>query len=95
MFQVLGIVAIVVFYVLILVVGLWAAKRSKKTEGMSESEDVMLAGRNIGLIVGIFTMTGKSSLFLNYSLLAAVLTTSISSIVSTATLESVACEGLD
>lgn len=54
-----GIVAIVVFYLLILFVGIWAAK--KKGSGSESEEEVMLAGRNIGLFVGIFTMTGKNS----------------------------------
>ncbi|XP_022098249.1 high-affinity choline transporter 1-like [Acanthaster planci] len=49
-----GVIAIIVFYLLILGVGLWAARKSK---GKNDSEDVMLAGRNIGLFVGIFTMT--------------------------------------
>ena len=54
-----GVAAIVVFYLLILGVGLWAARKAKHTGSSPESEDVMLAGRNIGLVVGIFTMTGK------------------------------------
>ena len=56
MINVGGIVAIVVFYLLILIVGIWAAK--KKGNGSESEEEVMLAGRNIGLFVGIFTMTG-------------------------------------
>ncbi|KAK2160482.1 hypothetical protein LSH36_132g01017 [Paralvinella palmiformis] len=52
-----GLAAIVIFYLLILGVGLWAARKAKHTGTSPESEDVMLAGRNIGLIVGIFTMT--------------------------------------
>ena len=52
----LGVVSIVVFYLLILLVGIWAARKSKGTS--ADSEDVMLAGRNIGLLVGVFTMTG-------------------------------------
>lgn len=51
-----GLVAIVVFYVLILAVGLWAAR---KTKGQTDPEEVMVAGRNIGVVVGVFTMTGK------------------------------------
>lgn len=58
-----GIIAILVFYLLILGVGLWAARKSKgagtSDDGTTESEDVMLAGRNIGMLVGVFTMTGK------------------------------------
>jgi len=52
----LGIFSIIFFYLLILGVGMWAARKSKG--GSSDSEDVMLAGRNIGLLVGVFTMTG-------------------------------------
>ena len=58
--NVAGVVSVVLFYVLILAVGIWAGK--KKTphaagEEELESEEVMLAGRNIGVFVGIFTMT--------------------------------------
>ncbi|CAH1244555.1 SLC5A7 [Branchiostoma lanceolatum] len=54
-----GIIAIVIFYLLILGIGLWAARRgAKKNPDGPESEDVMLAGRDIGLVVGMFTMTG-------------------------------------
>ena len=52
-----GVVAIVLFYLLILIVGCWAARKSR---GAPDSEDVMLAGRNIGMIVGVFTMTGET-----------------------------------
>lgn len=57
MINVLGILSIVIFYVAILIVGIWAAR--KKEVGNDSEEEVMLAGRNIGLFVGIFTMTGK------------------------------------
>ncbi|XP_038046002.1 high-affinity choline transporter 1-like [Patiria miniata] len=49
-----GVAGIIVFYLLILAVGLWASRKSK---GSSDQEEVMLAGRNIGAVVGIFTMT--------------------------------------
>ena len=52
-----GIVGIVVFYLLILAVGIWASRRRKAGE-----EEVMLAGRSIGTYVGIFTLTGKALL---------------------------------
>ncbi|CAB3993264.1 high-affinity choline transporter 1-like [Paramuricea clavata] len=65
--NVLGLVGIIVFYLLILGVGLWAAfkrKRSSNSDELceggdkpTESEDVMLAGRDIGLFVGAMTMT--------------------------------------
>lgn len=52
--NIVGVVAIIVFYLLILVVGLWAARRRKEGE-----EEAMLAGRSIGIFVGTFTMTGN------------------------------------
>lgn len=61
-----GLAGIVVFYIMILVIGLLAARmknRKKSGEGGTEDEEVMLAGRSIGLIVGGFTMTGKFSFF--------------------------------
>ena len=60
MINVAGIISIVLFYILILAVGLWAAR--KKQSGDDSEEEVMLAGRSIGLFVGIFTMTGESPL---------------------------------
>lgn len=61
--HVLGVAAIIFFYVLILAVGIWAGRKSK---GQVNSEEVMLAGRNIGLIVSIFTMTGELSQHVTY-----------------------------
>ncbi|PNF24499.1 High-affinity choline transporter 1 [Cryptotermes secundus] len=55
MINIAGIISIVLFYILILAVGLWAAR--KKQSGDDSEEEVMLAGRSIGLFVGIFTMT--------------------------------------
>ncbi|KAK7506594.1 hypothetical protein BaRGS_00002069 [Batillaria attramentaria] len=52
-----GLIAIIFFYLLIVIVGLWAARKSKQTGATADSEDVMLAGRNLGLLIGIFTMT--------------------------------------
>uniref|UniRef100_A0AAF5PGW7 High-affinity choline transporter 1 n=1 Tax=Wuchereria bancrofti TaxID=6293 RepID=A0AAF5PGW7_WUCBA len=61
MIDYLGVVAIVFFYLLILVVGIWAGRKAKDVNSMSidgeQTEEVMLAGRNIGTLVGIFTMT--------------------------------------
>lgn len=58
--NVIGLVAVIVFYILILAVGIIAGRKSKSTEANADSEEVMVAGRNIGLAVGIFTMTGKT-----------------------------------
>lgn len=57
MINIAGVVSIVLFYLLILGVGIWAGR--KKEEGNDSEEEVMLAGRSIGLFVGIFTMTGN------------------------------------
>lgn len=65
----IGLAGIIVFYILILVIGLLAARmRNKKRSGeggdeSGEEEEVMLAGRSIGLFVGGFTMTGTLVLF--------------------------------
>ncbi|XP_070392232.1 high-affinity choline transporter 1-like isoform X2 [Dermacentor albipictus] len=58
-----GLVAIVFFYLVILVVGIWAGRKGGGPEKDSqnvtigEQSNIMLAGRNIGLFVGVFTMT--------------------------------------
>ncbi|KAM6934478.1 high-affinity choline transporter 1-like [Xenentodon cancila] len=55
-----GLVAIVLFYVLILFVGIWAAWKNKNSgvsDGIDRSESIMVGGRDIGLFVGGFTMT--------------------------------------
>lgn len=57
MINIAGVISIILFYVLILAVGIWAAR--KKPPGNDSEEEVMLAGRSIGLFVGIFTMTGE------------------------------------
>lgn len=52
-----GVVSIVVFYALILIIGVIAARKTGfKTKNLSVSE-VMLADRSIGIFVGCFTMT--------------------------------------
>jgi len=56
-----GIISIAVFYLAVLLVGLWAGWRQRKQarergQDGSDQEEVMLAGRNIGLFVGILTM---------------------------------------
>lgn len=52
-----GLASVILFYLLILGVGMWAAQKKSDVEGISEEEETMLAGRNIGMFVGIFTMT--------------------------------------
>uniref|UniRef100_A0A0N4ZCS3 High-affinity choline transporter 1-like n=1 Tax=Parastrongyloides trichosuri TaxID=131310 RepID=A0A0N4ZCS3_PARTI len=57
MIDYLGILAIIFFYLLILIVGIWAGRKSDNQKEGEQTEEVMLAGRNIGTLVGIFTMT--------------------------------------
>jgi high affinity choline transporter 7 len=49
-----GVVGIVIFYLVILGIGIWAARRKKEGE-----EETILAGRSIGAFLGTFTLTGK------------------------------------
>lgn len=58
-----GLVVMAGFYLLILGTGIWASFRSKKQEKKCSGngmEITLLAGRNISLLVGIFTLTGKA-----------------------------------
>uniref|UniRef100_H3CG74 High affinity choline transporter 1-like n=1 Tax=Tetraodon nigroviridis TaxID=99883 RepID=H3CG74_TETNG len=55
-----GVVAVVLFYVLILATGIWASRKARKAERKSrgdQAEVVLLGDRSISLLVGIFTMT--------------------------------------
>ncbi|KAK9540298.1 hypothetical protein VZT92_002759 [Zoarces viviparus] len=55
-----GLVVMAGFYLLILGTGIWASMRSKKKEKKCSGngmEITLLAGRNINLLVGIFTLT--------------------------------------
>lgn len=53
-----GLVSIILFYIIILIIGIWAARKSRVATDLS-TEDVWLANRSLGAFVGIFTMTGK------------------------------------
>ncbi|CAF92317.1 unnamed protein product, partial [Tetraodon nigroviridis] len=57
-----GLAAIIIFYILILFVGIWAAWKNKNSgvgDSGERSESIMVGGRDIGLFVGGFTMTGE------------------------------------
>lgn len=56
MLNIWGVVSIVVFYILILGIGIWAGQKGKGSDKNSEDE-IILAGRNLGTAVGVFTMT--------------------------------------
>jgi high affinity choline transporter 7 len=61
-----GIAGIVVFYIAMLGVGIWAGTKQKD----QSEEEIMLAGRNIGTVVGVLTLIGLwlclSTVFLGY-----------------------------
>lgn len=61
--NVTGLISIVVFYLAVLVIGLWAGWKQRKLtrDQQPDQETVMLAGRNIGLFVGVLTMGGKKN----------------------------------
>ena len=56
--NILGLVVLMVFYLVIIVVGSVAARVKRRREEGSRMEEAIVAGRDINVIVGIFTMTG-------------------------------------
>lgn len=57
-----GLIMVIVFYILILGIGVFVAFKTKKAEKKSNGERwmaLLLGNRNIDWLVGIFTMTGK------------------------------------
>jgi len=55
--NVLGLVSIIVFYLIVLAIGVWAGWNQKRKQTQADDQEtVMLAGRNIGLLVGVMTM---------------------------------------
>lgn len=57
--------AIILFYLVILFVGIWAAWRTKNSRGDGDPrEGIIVGGRDIGLLVGAFTTTGEDPLSL-------------------------------
>lgn len=60
--NIVGISAVCVFYLIVLAVGVYAAWRQKKSlvgqTGGRPEETIMLAKRNLGMFVGVLTMTG-------------------------------------
>ena len=63
--NVLGLVSICVFYLIVLAIGVWAGWSQKKKQNQADDQEtVMLAGRNIGLLVGVMTMGGMYLLIL-------------------------------
>ncbi|XP_003218811.1 high affinity choline transporter 1 isoform X1 [Anolis carolinensis] len=57
-FHVEGLVAIILFYLAILLVGIWAAWKTRNSGSeVDRSEAIIVGGRDIGMLVGAFTMT--------------------------------------
>ncbi|XP_026522733.1 high affinity choline transporter 1 [Notechis scutatus] len=57
-FHVEGLIAIILFYLVILFVGIWAAWKTKNSGNEGDRrEAIIVGGRDIGLLVGGFTMT--------------------------------------
>jgi hypothetical protein len=56
--NVVGLVVLLVCYLVIIVVGILAARLKRKVTGTSRMEEAIVAGRDINVVVGIFTMTG-------------------------------------
>ncbi|XP_061630155.1 high-affinity choline transporter 1-like [Phyllopteryx taeniolatus] len=58
--HVTGLVAVVVFYLVILLTGIFASRKSKQLEKKctgKKSEVAIIGGRNINVVIGVFTMT--------------------------------------
>ena len=58
-----GLIMMVIFYLLVLGIGIWASVKSRKMEKNAQNGQVelsFLANRSVNLIVGVFTMTGES-----------------------------------
>ncbi|KAM4604279.1 high affinity choline transporter 1-like isoform 1-T3 [Polymixia lowei] len=55
-----GLFVVVLFYILVLGTGVWAAQKSRRAERKSQGDGIevtLLGGRDISLVVGVFTMT--------------------------------------
>jgi len=57
--NVVGLASLIVFYLLILAIGVGAAWYKRKRVENEKSETNMVAGRDISILLGCFTMTGK------------------------------------
>lgn len=55
-----GVIGVIVFYIAVLAVGVWAAafKRRQAAQGHMQ-DDMMLANRRLGPLLGIFTLIGN------------------------------------
>ncbi|XP_048776089.2 high-affinity choline transporter 1-like [Ostrea edulis] len=58
--NVLGLVVLLICYLIIIVVGILAARLKRKVNGTLRMEEAIVAGRDINVVVGIFTMTATT-----------------------------------
>lgn len=59
-----GLVATLIFYVLVLAIGVWASVKSRRDEARTQARHAdmaLLGNRRISLVVGVFTTTGESA----------------------------------
>ena len=59
-----GLGGVIGFYIAILLLGFYASWRSKSFRNDCTIEELTLAGRDIGPLMGIFTMTGEAARWL-------------------------------
>lgn len=62
-----GVIVMVVFYALVLGVGIWASFKSRKEEKKSTAsgmETTLLANRRINWVIGVFTMSGNTQVLM-------------------------------
>ncbi len=62
--NVVGLSSIVVFYLAVLAVGVWAGWKRRRTakrlgHDFADQEEMMLAGRDLGIVVGVLTTGGN------------------------------------
>ena len=57
--NVAGLVSVIVFYLLILIIGIVAGRKTAKT---GNRDEIILANRSMGLLVSFFTLTGTCPL---------------------------------
>nr|XP_039253872.1 high-affinity choline transporter 1-like [Styela clava] len=54
-----GLVSIVIFYLAILAIGIWAAWKNRNKKGEKASRTILIGRRDLGLLLGSFTMTAS------------------------------------
>ena len=55
----MGLVLVLALYTLIIIIGVYTAWKFKRHDQEEYMDSAAVAGRDLGLIVGVFTMSGK------------------------------------